>query len=204
MFPSFVWRNEKIQFQNIVHKRDDDLLSPHFVEILFHFLFYNLLLNDIHNKQFYSEHTYKQPLCIKMNRGEARRHSHLPAFTAVTFFFPFLMQMAKKRSIQVTNSCNGVGRSIYFSKKGEVKRIADSLSLWTLLFSLRLPSAASRWLLCIFSPLPLKTALSACVCVWAKRGEREISFEIHQSVTLQQRSSSWNRFLRARCDFNLI
>jgi len=42
-------------------------------------------------------HTNKQPLCIKMNRGEARRHSHLPAVAAVTFFFPFLMQMAKKK-----------------------------------------------------------------------------------------------------------
>ena len=66
VFPSFVWRNKEIQFQNVVHKRDDSL-SPHFVEILFHFIFYNLLLDDIHNKQFYREHTYKQTTTVYKN-----------------------------------------------------------------------------------------------------------------------------------------
>ena len=83
------------------------------------------------------------------------------------------MQMAKKKIYPGDEFMQwGVGRSIYFSKKGEVRRIADSLSLWTLLFSLRLPSAASRWLLCIFSPLPLKNC-SLCLCVCGQREGRE-------------------------------
>ena len=83
-----------------------------------------------------------------MNRGEARRHSQLPAVAAVTILFPFLMQMAKKK-IYPGDEFMQWGGSVYkfFKKRGgykEDRRLAKPLN-----FAFQTPDGS-----CVFSPPP--------------------------------------------------